>query len=92
MPGTVREPVKWPDTLTNTDWQKKKGALAKMAGTTDIGATIRPWGQTYPSVGSSVRGVRPIFKFLPCIPTTCSLQSRGCHDGCAFNILTPSTT
>ncbi len=38
MPGTVPETVKSPETLTNADWQKKKGALAKMAGTTDIGA------------------------------------------------------
>jgi hypothetical protein len=30
----------WPDTLTNRDWQKKKGALAKMSGKTDIGATM----------------------------------------------------
>ena len=36
MPGTVP----WPEVLTNTNWQKKKGALAKMAGKTDIGATM----------------------------------------------------
>ncbi len=41
MPGTVPETVKWPDLLTNTNWQQKKGALAKMAaGKTDIGATM----------------------------------------------------
>ena len=40
MPGTVPAGLEWPDTLTNANWQKKKGALAKMAGTTDIGATM----------------------------------------------------
>jgi len=40
MPGTVPQPLEWPEELTNKDWQKKKGALAKMAGKTDIGATM----------------------------------------------------
>ena len=40
MPGTVPQLVEWPETLTSKDWQKKKGALAKMAGKTDIGATM----------------------------------------------------
>lgn len=40
MPGTVPQLLEWPEVLTNTNWQKKKGALAKMAGKTDIGATM----------------------------------------------------
>ena len=40
MPGTVPQLLEWPELLTNANWQKKKGALAKMAGTTDIGATM----------------------------------------------------
>ena len=40
MPGTVPQGLSWPETLTNANWQKKKGALAKMAGTTDVGGAM----------------------------------------------------
>ncbi len=40
MPGTVPQLLEWPEALTSVNWQKKKGALAKMSGKTDVGAAM----------------------------------------------------
>lgn len=51
---SINAPIAYPDTLTNKNWQKNKGLLAKAAGETGIGALMDGVQKAYNAVNWSI--------------------------------------